>query len=91
MTAMGWRSALRHEVTLMEKTLDNLIVDKAPEKLIDDKAYDRDKQDQRLERERAIALIGPHKSNRMKPKKLDARTLRRYWHRRRIEQLFARI
>jgi hypothetical protein len=79
---MGEHSASPHEVTLVENTLDNLLVDKA---------HEREKPDQWLERERAIALIEPHESNRMKPKRLDDRTLRRYRHRRRIEQLLARF
>jgi transposase len=76
-------------VTLVETTLDNLIVAEAPEKLIGDKAYDSDKLDERLAQERGIELIAPHKSNRRKPKTQDGRKLRRYRHRWRIERLFA--
>ncbi|MBI5617547.1 MAG: IS5 family transposase [Gammaproteobacteria bacterium] len=82
-------SASSHEVTLVEGTLDNLVVDEAPEKLIGDKAYDSDPFDARLERERAIELIAPHKSNRRKLPTQDGRKLRRYRNRWRIERLSA--
>ncbi len=82
-------SASPHEVTLVETTLDNLRVDEAPEKLIGDKAYDSDKLGARLDQERGIELIAPHKSNRKKPKTQDGRKPRRYRHRWRIERLFA--
>jgi transposase len=82
-------SATPHEVTLVETTLDNLLVEEAPEKLIGDKAYDSDKLDERLAQERGIELIAPHKSNRKKPKTQDGRKLRRYKNRWRIERLFA--
>lgn len=76
-------------MTLVETTLDHLIVDEAPEKLIGDKAYDGDKLDERLAKERGIELIAPHKTNRKKPKTQDGRKLRLYRHRWRIERLFA--
>ncbi len=76
-------------MTLVEATLDSLVIDEAPEKLIGDKAYDSDMLDERLERERGIELIAPHKSNRRKPPTQDGRKLRRYRNRWRIERLFA--
>ena len=60
-------------MTLVETTLDNLIVDEAPDKLIGDRPYDSDKLDKRLKQERGIELIAPHKSNRKKPKTQDGR------------------
>lgn len=82
-------SATPHEVALIETTLDNLLVDEAPEKVIGDKAYDSDKLDGWLAQEREIELNAPHKSNRKKHKTQDARKLRRYKNHWRLEQLFA--
>ena len=60
-------------MTLVETTLDNLIVDEAPDKLIGDRPYDSDKLEERLEQERGRELIAPPKSNRKKPKTQDGR------------------
>ena len=82
-------SASPHEVNLVEKTLDALFVDEAPEKLIADRAYDSDPLDQRLERQRGVELVAPHKANRRKPPTQDGRPLRRYRRRWKVERLFA--
>jgi hypothetical protein len=66
--ALSAFSASPHEVTLVESTLDELLVDETPQRLIGDKAYDSDPLDQRLLDERSIELIAPHKRNRKKPK-----------------------
>lgn len=80
-----------HEVTLVESTLDALLVDETPQRLIADKAYDSDPLDERLLHERNIELIAPHKRNRKKPKTQDGRKLRRYKRRWKIERLFAHL
>lgn len=82
-------SASPHEVTLVEKTLDTMLIDEAPAKLIGDKAYDSDPLDERLKRERGIELIAPHKGNRTRAATQDGRTLRRYKRRWKVERLFA--
>lgn len=87
--ALSAYSASPHEVTLVESTLDDLLVDETPQRLIGDKAYDCDPLDQRLLDERNIELIAPHKGNRKKPKTQDGRKLRRYQRRWKIERLFA--
>ena len=87
--ALSAFSAAPHEVTLVESTLDALLVDETPQRLIADKAYDSDPLDERLLDERNIELIAPHKSNRKKPKTQDGRKLRRYKRRWKIERLFA--
>ena len=65
-----------HEETLVETTLNNLLVGEVPEKLIGDEAYDSDKLNARPEQGRGIELIAPHQSNRKKPKTQDGRKLR---------------
>jgi transposase len=87
--ALSACSASPHEVTLVESTLDDLLVDETPQRLIGDKAYDSDPLDARLRDERNIELIAPHKRNRKKPKTQDGRKLRRYKRRWKIERLFA--
>lgn len=87
--ALSAYSASPHEVTLVESTLEQLLVDETPQRLIGDKAYDSDPLDERLHNERNIELIAPHKCNRKKPKTQDGRKLRRYKRRWKIERLFA--
>ncbi len=81
-------SASPHEVTLVEKTLEDRFVEDLPEKLIGDRAYNSDPLDERLA-EKGIELIAPHKSNRKKNKTQDGRKLRRYKRRWKIERFFA--
>ena len=82
------QSASPHEVTLVEKTLEDRFVDELPEKLIGDRAYDCDPLDARL-KDKGIELIAPHKTNRKKQKTQDGRKLRRYRRRWKIERFFA--
>lgn len=83
-------SATPHEVTLVETTLNQLVIDEAPPRLIGDKAYDSDGLDKRLLEERGIQLIAPNipRAVRKKPPQ-DGRPLRRYRRRWKIERLFA--
>lgn len=50
------QSASPHEVTLVERTLEDRLVEELPEKLIGDKAYDSDALDERLAAQR-VELI----------------------------------
>ena len=86
--AVSVGSASPHEVRLVEKTLENRVVDDKPERLIGDRAYDSDPLDERLAGQ-GILLIAPHKRNRKKPKTQDGRGLRRYRRRWKVERLFA--
>jgi len=86
--ALSVGSASPHEVKLVEKTLEDRLVDENPERLIGDRAYDSDPLDQKLA-EQGILLIAPHKANRKKPKTQDGRALRRYRRRWKVERLFA--
>ena len=81
-------SASPHEVTLVEATLNEVVTVGRPERLIGDRAYDSDPLDQKLAAQ-GIELIAPHKSNRKRAATQDARTLRRYKRRWKIEGLFA--
>lgn len=75
----------------MEKTIDHCFTEEAPKQIIGDLAYDSDPLDETLKNERDIALIAPHKSNRVKPKTQDGRQLRKYKRRWKIERFFAWI
>lgn len=82
-------SASPHEVTLVEETLDAMLIDEVPAVLIGDKAYDSDPLDERMRKERGIELVAPHKGNRTKAATQDGRPLRRYRRRWKIKCLFA--
>jgi transposase len=86
--ALWIESASPHEVTLVEKTLDQMLIDEQPECLIGDRAYDSDQLDKRLMEQRGLELIAPHKSNR-KVATQDGRKLRRYRRRWKVERLFS--
>lgn len=82
-------SASPSEVTLVEATIDACHTKETPQRLIGDKAYDSDPLDARLKEERGIALIAPHKVNRVRPSTQDGRVLRRYRRRWKIERFNA--
>ena len=89
-------SASPGEVTLLEKTIDNIAVPrkgrgrprKNPRRVIADKAYDSDPHRKRLA-QRGIELICPYRSNNKEQKYYDGRKLRRYKHRWKVERTFA--
>src|SRR3989338_973682 len=78
-------SASPHEITLIEKTIDQL--GKTPEHLVGDKAYDSKEFRQRLAKQ-GIELVVPDRSCR-KRKLQDGRALRRYKRRWKIERTIA--
>ena len=86
--AVDIESASPHEVTLVESTLDQGLLEHAPERLIGDCAYDSDKLDERLQEERGIELIAPNRPNRKRMTQ-DGRPMRRYRRRWKVERLFA--
>ena len=59
--AAGIASASPHEVTLVDETIDNGFLDRAPDRLIGDRAYDSDGLGERLWEERGneLALWSP--------------------------------
>jgi transposase len=89
-------SASPSEVTLLEKTLNNISVPrkergrprKKPKRLITDKSYDSDPLRERLAG-RGIELICPYRSNNKGRKYHDGRKLRRYKRRYKIERTFS--
>ncbi len=86
--AIHIESASPHEVTLVDATLAQSVLDTPPEHLIGDKAYDSDPLDARLA-EDGIELIAPHRRGRKKAPTQDGRPLRRYKRRWKIERLMA--
>jgi transposase len=90
-------SASPAEVKLLEPTLDNIDVRPAteadpepqPERLVCDKGYDSDPLRERLEAERGIELVCPHRAGRKRPATQDGRKLRRYQRRWKVERTFA--
>ncbi|WAW10349.1 transposase [Oxalobacter vibrioformis] len=65
-------SAWPHEVTLVEKTLDEVLTRGRVERLVGDRAYDSDPLDQRLAFRR-VEMIAPHRKNRKRPATQDGR------------------
>ena len=80
----------RHDVVLVEKTLDEAFVEKLPSKLIADKGFDSRHLANRLRDEREIELVAPTRGGlRASKRKQDGRSLRRYRKRWKVERLFA--
>ena len=71
----------------MEYVLAGSFLDELPARLVGDKAYDSDPLDRTLKEEYGIEMIAPNRRNRSKSQ--DARKLRRYRKRWRVERLFA--
>ena len=86
--ALGIASGQRHEVKLVDDTLDACFLDELPPRLIGDMAYDSNALDAQLLRERNIELIAPNNPTR-KRKTQDGRPLRRYKRRWLVERIFA--
>jgi transposase len=87
--AVSTSSAGPHEVTLVDDALDACFLENVPGKITGDMAYDSDPLDKRLNEERGVELIAPHKNNRVKPATQDGRALRRYKKRWKVERFFA--
>jgi transposase len=79
----------KHDVTLVEQTLDDSLVEDLPSKLIADKGFDSRKLAAQLQK-RKIQLIAPTRGGiRASKRKQDGRSLRRYRRRWKVERLFA--
>lgn len=78
----------RHDVRLVEPTLDEAVTSTLPPNLIGDRAYDSYPLAARLREERGIELIAPKRSNSFR-RQQDGRRLRRYKRRWKVERLFA--
>jgi transposase len=89
-------SASPAEVTLLERTLDNIDVLPAPdaegppqpERLVLDRGYDSDPLRARLAG-RGVEMVCPHRKNRKRAPTQDGRPLRRYRRRWKVERTFA--
>jgi len=73
------------EVHAIETLVDERVTKRKPKRLIYDKAADADWLRETLDI-RGIALICPHRQNRVKPAAQDGRALRRYWRRFKVER-----
>ena len=78
----------RHDVSMVEETLDEVVTDNLPNKLIGDKAFDSAKLAQMLCDQRFVELIAPKRKGTYR-RKQDGRSLRRYKRRWKVERLFA--
>src|ERR1017187_6815514 len=82
-------SASPNEATLVEITIARRFLRETPQQLIGEKADQNDPLEQRVREQFGGELIAPHRRNRSKPVTQDARVLRRYHRRWKIERLFA--
>jgi transposase len=82
-------SASPHETRLVAPTLQQRFLAMAPERMIGDRAYDSDPLDAEIRERFGVELVAPHNSTRSKAPTQDARVLRRYRRRWKIERLFA--
>ncbi len=78
----------RHDVTLVEPTLDQAVTEHLPQKLVGDKAFDSYELAERLREQRYVELIAPN-NPRHRRRKQDGRALRRYQRRWHVERLLA--
>ena len=83
----------RHDVALVEQTLDAAFVEELPEKLIADRGFDSAKLADQLA-VRDVELVAPIRDGtptrrKSTKRKQDGRTLRRYRKRWKVERLFA--
>lgn len=78
----------RHDVGLVDQTLDEAVTETLPPNLIADRAFDSYPLAERLREERNIELIAPKRSNSVR-RRQDGRRLRRYKRRWKVERLFA--
>ncbi|SFJ70966.1 Transposase DDE domain-containing protein [Planctomicrobium piriforme] len=87
---MHLAAANRSEVKLIEPLLDDLqIPGKAPEHLLYDKAADSDPLRKRLQAERGVELVCPHRKNRKKKPTQDGRLVRKYKRRYKVERTYS--
>jgi transposase len=86
--AVSIGSGSRHDITLVDQTLDEAVIDELAPRLIADKAFDSAKLEKSLREERGIQLISPVRRT-SRTRRQDGRALRRYRRRWKVERLFA--
>jgi len=80
----------RHDVTLVDQTLDEALVEELPPNLIGDKGFDSRPLARALLEQRGIHLIAPRRGGACaSTRKQDGRRFRRYRRRWKVERLFA--
>ena len=80
----------RHDVVLVDQTLDDAFLNELPAKLIGDKAFDSAKLQRESLDERNMELIAPTRGgSRPSKRRQDGRAMRRYRRRWKVEALFA--
>lgn len=85
--AVHLAAANQSEVNLIEPALDNLPLEGVvPEHLLYDRAADSDALRERLEKERGIELVCPHRKSRKKRPAQDGRACRRFRRRYKVER-----
>lgn len=77
----------RHDVALVDETLDQAVTCELPARIIGDKAFDSAKLADRLRDERNIELIAPKRRGSHR-RVQDGRAMRRYKRRWKVERLF---
>lgn len=77
----------RHDVTLVDQTLDEAVTNELPARVIGDKAFDSAKLANKLRDERNIELIAPRRKGSRR-RVQDGRAMRRYKRRWKVERLF---
>jgi transposase len=85
--AVSIADGARHDVALVDQTLDEAVIDTLPSKLIGDKAFDSADLAQRLATERNVELIAPKRKGSHR-RVQDGRPMRRYKRRWKVERLF---
>ncbi len=88
--AVCTESASPAEVKLVTQTLERRFIADVPERLIGDKAYDSDRLDAEVLNQFGAEMIAPHRAGRRPERQTqDARPLRRFKRRWKVERLFA--
>lgn len=88
--AVSLADGSRHDVVLVDQTLEAAFLDELPGKLVGDKAFDSAKLQRDSLDARNLELIAPRRGGKRPSKrKQDGRALRRYRRRWRVEALFA--
>lgn len=89
-TSIGIADGSRHDVTLVDDTLDAAWTEDLAPVLIADKGFDSGKLADSLHAERNVELVAPKRSgSRQSRRKQDGRRMRRYRRRWKVERLFA--
>jgi transposase len=88
--AVCTESASPAEVKFVKQTIAARFIPEPPQRLIGDKAYDSDGLDEQMLNEFGTEVIAPHRQGRRPDRKTqDARPLRRFCRRWKVERMFS--